>query len=65
MMSRIKSLYPPHLHHACAISTDDTSPERCIYASQSCYCVLVCFQQVVLIMIDERESLRRTVVLIR
>lgn len=63
MSSRIKSFHSPHFNDTCAISTDYASPERCIDARQGSYCVLVCFQQVVLIMIDEREPLRRTIVL--
>lgn len=59
----LDAFHSPYLDHTSAVSTDDPSAEWRVDADKTCDGVLVRFQQVLLVVIDERQPLRCAVIL--
>ena len=65
LSSLIERLYSPNLDNACSIAANQSSPERRVDASEGRDRILVPLQKVLLVMVDEGQSLWRTIVLVR
>ena len=63
-MNKVLLLDLPYLDDPSTISTDYATPERRVKARQRSNCILVCFQQVLLVVINQRHPLRWPVVVV-
>lgn len=57
----IRPIYPPNFDNSCTITADNAPSKRRVNACQRCYDILVRFQQILLVVGDERHPLGCTI----